>query len=281
MLFPNHRSDNCRNLESFLFLKNQFKLKTRSTTSNWNSVWSITNGGQNPPEPIKTHQNPLKSHQNPSEPIRTHQNPPEHRLSRIFPKTYHCLIGAVEQAILQQIRRPVRNQGIPLHLAESRAPSAFPPLDRLSRELIHRARRPHLILIRDHVPQTLVIDQPEENAHVQLAPVHSAVHSLRAEVVVALLLQHLPEMTDGHVVFPVDEGSGVERDPGERGHFPRHGLDHHADGHARRVAVGVEDDVGDHAGLGEGHVFHGVETTAHAFLAVSAGELVTHCWRTL
>ena len=60
----------------------------------------------------------------------------------------------------------------------------------------------------------------------------------------------------------------------ERGRFPRHALDEHADGHAGREAMGVEQDVGSHAALTEGHVLGRPQAAQDALLAVAAGKLV-------
>lgn len=54
----------------------------------------------------------------------------------------------------------------------------------------------------------------------------------------------------------------------------RHALDQHADGHAGGKAVGVEQDVGTHAALAEGHVLGGPQAAQDAFLAMAAGKLV-------
>ena len=62
----------------------------------------------------------------------------------------------------------------------------------------------------------------------------------------------------------------------ERAGLAGHGLDEHADGHAGREGVGVDDAVGRDARGGEGHVDLRPEHGEHALLPVPRGELVAH-----
>jgi hypothetical protein len=59
----------------------------------------------------------------------------------------------------------MRDQRVPFHLSESHAARALPALHGLLRHRIDRARRAHLVLVRDHVPQALVVHDAHEDLH--------------------------------------------------------------------------------------------------------------------
>lgn len=60
--------------------------------------------------------------------------------------------------------------------------------------------------------------------------------------------------------------------------LPGHALDHHGDGHSRREAVGVEQDVGNEPRLRERQVLRRPLLGADALLPGAGRELVAHCW---
>lgn len=57
---------------------------------------------------------------------------------------YLRLVGAVEQAVVQQEGGAVRGERVALHLSEAHAAAAPPPLHGLPRQRVHRARRADL-----------------------------------------------------------------------------------------------------------------------------------------
>lgn len=120
-----------------------------------------------------------------------------------------ALVGAVEQAVLQQEGGAVRDERVALHLAEAHAAPAAPPLDGLPRERVHGARGAHLPLVGHHVAQPLVVHEAAEDVGAELAPVHAAVEALRAVVVVAAGLQQPPEVARRGVALREAEGGRV------------------------------------------------------------------------
>jgi len=58
-------------------------------------------------------------------------------------------LPAVEEAIHQQERRPVREQRVSLHFSQSNATVPFPPFDGLPGQRIDGPNRAHLALIAD------------------------------------------------------------------------------------------------------------------------------------
>ena len=65
-----------------------------------------------------------------------------------------------------------------------------------------------------------------------------------------------------------------------RSSLSSHTLDEHPDGHPRRESVRVDDDVGLHSTLGEGHVDGGPLLRANSLLSVTRRELVSDGRRT-
>lgn len=175
---------------------------------------------------------------------------------------------------MEQERGAVSQQGVSLHLPEANAPLDVPPSHRLVGHLVPRSCRPHLELVGDHVTQPLVVNHPDEDVGFQLLAAQAAVEALRAIVVVPAGSEHFAKVLQGGVVLREGEGRGVVAEAVQGAGLPGHALDQHPDGHAGREAMGVEQDVGAHAALGEGHVLGGPQATQDALLAVAASELV-------
>ncbi|KAG5459468.1 MAG: hypothetical protein BJ554DRAFT_127 [Olpidium bornovanus] len=195
------------------------------------------------------------------------------------------IVRTVHQAVLQEVRHAVGEQRVALHLAEADASGALAAFQRLLREVVHRARRPDLVLVRHHVPQPLVVHDADVDVRLELLARHPAVHGLVAVVVVTGFQQLLAEVVRG-VVEPGPrteqpprhaisrERRGVLRDPVQRAALRGDALHEHPDGHPRREGVRVYDDVGLHPGLGKRQVHGRILLAAHALLPVAGGELV-------
>ena len=109
------------------------------------------------------------------------------------------LITAVEEPVLQQEGRPVGEETVSLHLPKPHTASLLPPLDRLPGDAVNGPGAPHLVLVTHHVPQSLVVDDPEEDVGLHLDAVRAGVEGLRPVVVVARLVQLATEKVDGVV----------------------------------------------------------------------------------
>lgn len=68
------------------------------------------------------------------------------------------VVRTVHQTILKQVRHSVSQQRITLHLSETNSSSTLTTLDRLHRKVVHRSSRTHLVLVRNHVTKTLVVN---------------------------------------------------------------------------------------------------------------------------
>ena len=112
---------------------------------------------------------------------------------------------------------------VPLHLPKPNPSCPLPPLHRLMGQDVNRSRGPHLDihtvtqiyhhlihcitftfnmeadleLVRDHVPQSLVVDHSKEDVCLHLPTTHSTVHPLITKVAVASWGQR-NSSCDGH-----------------------------------------------------------------------------------
>lgn len=186
----------------------------------------------------------------------------------------HRAVRAVEEAVVQQEGGTVRQQGVTLHLAEADATLDVAASHRLVGHLVPGACGPHLELVGDHVAQPLVVHHANEDVRLQFDTTDPAVEALGAVVVVAGGAQHLAEVLQRRAVLGECEGRGVVAQAVQGARLTRHALNQHADGHTRREAVRVEQDVRAHAALCEGHVLSGPQAAEDALLAVAARELV-------
>ena len=79
------------------------------------------------------------------------------------------------------------------------------------------------------------------------------------------------KVVDGIVVrvVGVPKGGRVLKDATEDTGLAGHRLDQHTNGHSRGKGVRIDDNVGDTARLGHGHVFLGPGSTQRTLLSVS------------
>mmetsp|Transcript_29419 Transcript_29419/g.73543 ORF Transcript_29419/g.73543 Transcript_29419/m.73543 type:complete len:678 (+) Transcript_29419:260-2293(+) len=184
------------------------------------------------------------------------------------------LIGAMQQPLLHDERRAVRQQRVALHLSEPDASVDLAPMHRLVCDLVDRPRRSHLVLVGHHVAEALIVHHAHEDLHLHLDAVHARVHGLGAVVRIPSGAQLLPEVVDRAVLLGEAERRAVLHDGVHGARLARHRLEEHADRHARGEAVRVEQDVGRDARLGERHVLRRPQPRHHALLPVARRELV-------
>ncbi len=187
----------------------------------------------------------------------------------------HRAVWAIKQPVVEQERRPVSQQSVPLHLSEADSSLNVPPSQWLIGHFISRSSGSDLELVRDHVPQALVVNHPDEDVCLELQAAYARVEALRAIVVVPCGFQHFTEMLERRALLRELERCGVMTQAVEGCRFSSHALDEHPDGHSGGEAVRVEQDVRAHAALSEGHVLRGPQSAQDSLLTVSAGELVS------
>mmetsp|Transcript_2207 Transcript_2207/g.6657 ORF Transcript_2207/g.6657 Transcript_2207/m.6657 type:complete len:452 (-) Transcript_2207:1102-2457(-) len=185
------------------------------------------------------------------------------------------LIGAVEEAVVEEEGGAVCKERVALHLAQADAAVELAPLDGLPRLRVHRALGAHLVLVGHHVPETLIIDNAKVDVKLHLAPVDARVHGLRARVGVTRSDELAAEVVRSGLTLAKLEGRCVLGGQAvESAGLGCEALDEHPHRHAGGEGMRVDDHVRGHARLGEGHVLLGPEAAEHALLAVARGELV-------
>lgn len=169
------------------------------------------------------------------------------------------VVRAVEQTVLEEESRAVSEEGVALHFSDANTTALGAALDGLAGERGDGTGGADLVLVVDHVAETLVVDDADVDVRAELLARDAGVHGLVAVVVVAGALELVPEVLDGGLAFLVFEfeGRGVLGVAVQGAGFAGEGFDEHADGHAGGEGVRVDDYVWLHAGFGEGHVGHG------------------------
>mmetsp|Transcript_39657 Transcript_39657/g.61982 ORF Transcript_39657/g.61982 Transcript_39657/m.61982 type:complete len:303 (+) Transcript_39657:734-1642(+) len=124
------------------------------------------------------------------------------------------------------------------------------------------------------MPKSLIVNQPNENVSMHDGAADARVQGLAAVVGVARRAQLLAEVVHGPALLVERERGRVLVVAVHGAGLASHGLDEHADGHARGEGVRVDDHVRGHARLGEGHVLLRPQDAQHALLPVPAAELV-------
>mmetsp|Transcript_1334 Transcript_1334/g.3131 ORF Transcript_1334/g.3131 Transcript_1334/m.3131 type:complete len:273 (-) Transcript_1334:264-1082(-) len=106
----------------------------------------------------------------------------------------NVVVRASHQPVVQQVRAPMRQQGISLHLAKADTSVPLPALHRLAQEVIVRPSGSYLCLVRDQVSQTLVIDNSAEDVGFQLGPMDARIHPICAQSLKTVLGQQFAEV---------------------------------------------------------------------------------------
>ena len=131
----------------------------------------------------------------------------------------HVPVRRVQQTLVQQERRAVRDDRVTLHLAQTDAAVLFAALQRLARQLVDGARGAHLRLVGDlpvknggcphHVSETLVVHDADVDVRLQLVAPDAAVEGLAPVVVEARRLQLLAKIVHGALLLAELERRGV------------------------------------------------------------------------
>ena len=171
-------------------------------------------------------------------------------------------------------------KSIALHFTHTDTTTLLTTLDGLASRRHDRTSGTHLVLVVNHVTQTLVVDDTDVNVRLELLARDARVERLVAVVVVAGLHELVAKVVAGRVLLVELEGRRVLRESVQGTGLAGERLDEHTDCHARRESVRVDDDVGLDASLREGHVDGAPLLRAHTLLTVTRRELVTDDGRT-
>ena len=149
--------------------------------------------------------------------------------------------------------------GVSLHFTHSDTSTFLSALEWLLGEYVDWASGSGLGLVVDHVPESLVVDQSDEDVDFELRAVSAAVHSFVTVVVESFIKKFFAEVVDDVVIFIRFKGFILDFLSLQSCRFGSQTLNQHTNRHSTGESVGVDNDVRSHAGLGEGHVDFGPE----------------------
>jgi len=185
------------------------------------------------------------------------------------------IIGRIHETIMKEERNTVSKERVTLHFTETDTTMNLTTLDRLASDRVDRTSSTSLELILDHVTQTLVEhDTNEDISHKRLTG-DTGVKRLRTEVVVTSSAELLTKVIHSAVVLIELERSTVLELGVESTRLTSHGLDKHTDGHTRRESVRVNDNIGAHTRLSPRHIHLREENGENTLLTVTGRELIT------
>jgi hypothetical protein len=147
--------------------------------------------------------------------------------------------------------------GVSLHFTHSDTSTFLSALEWLLGEYVDWASGSGLGLVMDHMPESLIVDQPDEDVDFELGSVRAAVHSFVTVVVESFIKKFFAEVVDDVVIFIRFKGFILDFLSLQRCRFGSQTLNQHTNRHSTGKGVGVDNDVRGHAGLSEGHVNFG------------------------
>ena len=122
-------------------------------------------------------------------------------------------------------------QRVALHFSDSDTTSLGTTLDGLAGQLVNGTGGTDLELVVNHVTQTLVVDDTDEDVGGEFLAGDTAVEGLVAEVVVSGLAELVAEVVGGRVFLGELEGGAVLGMAVKSTGLTGHGLDHLGDCH--------------------------------------------------
>lgn len=169
-------------------------------------------------------------------------------------------------------------QRISFHLAKPDSSHLFPTFYRLVRQNVVGALSARLTFIRNHVSESLIIDETHEDVDLHHFTLNARIHRLVAIVVVPVLRQLLPIEVNHVVILVLLKGRHVYKFAVKSTALTCKTLNEHTNGHARGKSVRVDNNVGSQALFGERHIFLRPNDTEYALLPVPRTEFVTDDW---
>mmetsp|Transcript_9533 Transcript_9533/g.28432 ORF Transcript_9533/g.28432 Transcript_9533/m.28432 type:complete len:545 (-) Transcript_9533:2521-4155(-) len=186
------------------------------------------------------------------------------------------LIRIAEESIADKVRTAVGDQAITFHLSHAQPSVPGTTFQGLSRQHGNWTACSGVYLVVDQVLQTLVKRGTEK---------YSRAHrpsrvTLEQVLVSELLVPHNVETRADFFHSDIREGSCIPFASLEDNYLPQQTLDELGDGHTRRNGVWVDNNVGNHALNGEGHVFLAIGHTDCTLLTVAGRKFIPDLWNT-
>ena len=181
----------------------------------------------------------------------------------LFTNMYAIFIRYIVQSLSTKPTDAVGEHHVALHFTNAEPAVATPSFSGLSSQIHHGSDRPTVLLVVDHVFESLVENGTDENIGIKLLAGQAVIQDI---VSVTLVPQILQLFGDGfHVEVAetgsVSEQSKMHQDLSEKGFFEL------ADGHSTRDRVGINNNVGAQTVSGVRHVALGDDETGGSFLA--------------
>ena len=123
-------------------------------------------------------------------------------------------VAAEMQPVLQKEGGAVAKQRVSLHLAHPDASPCFAALHWLVGEVVNRSHAAALELVRDHVPQALIVHHPNEDVHLELEPACAADHGLPTQTAESVLSERITKRLHGARVISrhgAPKGRGIHK----------------------------------------------------------------------
>lgn len=190
----------------------------------------------------------------------------------IFAEETVMIIRHQQKPFFYNLTHSMRNQSVSFHFSQSDSTSFFSSLDWLSCERINWTFTSCLILILNHVSQSLIENYTLVNIRFHHHSIHSRIQSFCASFLKPVLLQNLL------VIFIV---AGLEAFElllisVKAFSFGNYLLQQHTYSHSRRKSVRINDNVWADTGFRKRHFLLRPQRRHDTFLTVSTGELVSH-----
>jgi hypothetical protein len=180
----------------------------------------------------------------------------------------------VEESLLQEPGRPVRDHAVALHLTESKATVTSSSLSRLSCQNLSGTSTSRVDFVAHHMLQTLIVGRTQEDHDLKLLASEAIVHDF---VSVSLVAQGV-QLARNEVDRLSLEWRGVALVTVKTCHFAENALDQMTNRHSRRNSVRIDNHVRVHTLDRERQVLLAVSHATGSLLTVTTGELVSDLW---
>jgi hypothetical protein len=158
---------------------------------------------------------------------------------------------------------------VTLHFSKSDTSSSLSAFNGLLCEIVDRTRCTDLVLVRDHVPQTLIVYDANVNIRFKFLAGNSRVHGLVSIVIEASGRKFLPEKLGCGMVLIKLEWCRVLGMAMERPRLCCQGLDKHTNGHTRWEGMRIDNDIWHNPSFRERHVNRGPLLGNNTLLSVT------------
>ncbi len=186
-------------------------------------------------------------------------------------------IRDIHETLLGKRGDAMRHKTVAFHLSDTQTPIARTALTRLTRQADNGTTSTGVLLVDNHVLQTLV----ERGTHEDLRLHHFAGLPVLQNLIALGMHPQIQHLTTELVNPQMRLGRTIRNRALLRIDLAEHTLHELSDRHTRRHSVGIHDDVRTQAHLREGHILLVQKHSNRALLTVARRELITNLRNTL